>query len=184
MGEQPSFRLGNVVAGTVVLLFLTQVYGWVFFRTPTYFSVLDIATVSDRDISTWGLFFRVLLPWLTGLFLGLWSEGYPQKEAAISGFMASLLQSWPVLYFPHLRPFLLPSSLVMRPVLTLTVYAMFIISYSVLSYFGAISALYYLGLKEQGRIRSISPTLKDLVLGIIAGLITNLIWIHFGRMLR
>src|ERR1700730_10558347 len=121
---------------------------------------------------------RLLLPVVVGFGLACLSNGSPLLEATLSGFLASLLLSWPAIYFPELRRYLVKQSLATQPVRLLTTYALFIFSYAVLARLGAVGGIW----SRQKIVRAGTDSLlkkvrlADVIWTIIIGLLTNGIW--------
>ncbi len=168
--------------GIVFLMILTTLYGEFFFGTRQYFSFLDIATVGQNDIPLSGLLLRLAMPLVTGLIIGIGSKANPRVEAAVAGFAAALLISWPVLFFPNLRPYLISLSLRSRTILLYTIYALFMLSYASLALIGAMIATYFRSFGAAGPEPAAAPEAgrgsgKEMLYAVIGGLLTNVLWL-------
>lgn len=172
-------RLSSIFLGTTNLLFLTYIYGLLFFDTPEYFSFNDLATSSLRDIHVFGAIIRLLLPLVVGFGIGRLSPGEPVREATVTGFLASLLLCWPGIFFPRLRTYFVgDDNLATQPLKLLMIYAVFMGSYSALARFGAIAGFHREKLSRG--VFNLSFWKKvdryDATITIILGLLTNVIW--------
>jgi len=122
--------------GTALILTLIRLYGFLE-NTMFYFSFRQIATRPLRDASIVGLLITLGIPLATGLILTYLGRQSLVGPATGAGFQAALLQSWPVLFFPSLRPYLVPDSLVDQPVKLFVIHGLYVASYSMLSRLGA-----------------------------------------------
>jgi hypothetical protein len=179
VSDEGILRLSSIFLGTTNLLFLTYLYGLLFFDTTQYFSFNDLATSSIRDVHLFGAIVRLLLPAIVGFAIARMSRGDPLREATVTGFLCSLLLCWPGIFFPRLRTYFVgDDTLAADPLKLFLVYGVFLGSYSVLARLGALAGIYYGKLKNQAVGSALWKKVKtsEVAVTIILGLATNLIW--------
>jgi hypothetical protein len=176
----PSFRIAvwPTLLGTGLLLILSRLYGMIFFNTRHYFSFVDIATSRPEDVSLLGVAAKLLLPVLSGFAVAFVVKRGAAVEAAASGFLGSFLLSWPFLYFPDVRDFMLPVELSGRKVVVVLIFGLFILTYTLLGRLGASIWELTTRVPIRGKLSNVlsSLNLKDAVRNIVLSLIGALLW--------
>jgi len=164
--------------GTMIILGLIRLYGFLH-KTIYYWTFHNLATRSLQDASIVGLLITLAIPVITGSILVISAQKPLIGVATASGFLATLLQSWPILFFTNLRPQMIPTSLTGHPFQLFFLQSLFIVSYTVLCRFGALitsqkyrkSDKYAHKFKEDSALRTI---LLGLIICIIWQLLSSL----------
>jgi hypothetical protein len=92
-------------------------------------------------------------------------------EATASGFLATLLQSWPILFFTNLRPYLVPYWLEGHPFKLFILQSLFIATYTSLCRLGAWLASHHFNLTKQSQKHERDSRMREILIGIIVSVI-------------
>jgi len=160
-----------IAVGTIMILGFTRIYGFLH-TTAFYWTFHNLATNSLKDASVIGLFIVIAIPIITGVILVNVSRKPIIGIATASGFLATLLQSWPILFFTNLRPYLVPYWLKDNPFKLFILQLLYIGSYTLLCRLGAFFASRNL-LKTQDKSMNleVDSPMRTILLGIIVCLI-------------
>lgn len=158
--------------GIIMLLGFIRLYGFLH-KTIFYWTFHNLATRSLKDASIVGLFITLAIPLITGIILVIVAKRPLIGVATASGFLATLLQSWPILFFTNLRPYLVPLWLKGHPFKIFILQCLYIASYTILCRLGALIA----SRKYSKSVEYFQETKKDSAMQtILLGIVVCIIW--------
>lgn len=158
--------------GTACILAMIRIYGFLE-GTRFYFAFRHLATRASEDTSVFGLLVTLSIPLASGFGLTYAARRPVVGPATGAGFLAALLQSWPILFFSELRPSLVPPWLVGQPVKLFVLHGLYIGSYSMISRMGALLGV--LALSQRPWFSS-APRHESAIRNILIGLIVAAVW--------
>lgn len=158
--------------GTISILGLTRIYGFLY-GTSYYWSFRSIATHQLEDSNLIGMVITLLIPVLVGVMIASLSSVPVSRTAAGAGFLAALLQSWPVLFFTNVRSDLVPNALLSQPLKLFSLHLLYVLSYTFLAW---VSAWVVDALRGRRDRYAVDGRADTVVRTVLIGLLVCLIW--------
>jgi len=160
-----------IATGTAMILGFNRFYGFLS-STEYYWTFRSLATNKiNFDKSIVGFLVVLSIPVIAGIILVRTAKKPIIGIATASGFLATLLQSWPILFFPKLREQLVQDSLKDKPLKLFIIQILYIMAYTILCRIGALIASKKMPRKKEDHKEKIDYVMYNILIGLVVCLI-------------